>query len=294
MKRIANLISPPHRESALQWILTHSDCPDPALEPEFDVNDDERRYAKKIRKLSQKDPAFWTAWLHDTGIEALVAEQMKQPLLVKHAAFVKRQADESFIPLHQDIALWEHPYETALTAWVALTPARRENGGLFYHPNTSTVHPHAFDLDYPMFKCIPADEPNMDRSALRDIDADAGDVLLWPSRTAHGSHVNTQGGLRVGMPMVYVEEAEFMGFVEERIRAWSATSLSELFAGTPVQRHELDTRLATLKSHSLKLVTFLARFSRHFGHAPRIMDFIAAPAVGTLASSALASRSSLR
>ena len=52
-----------------------------------------------------------------------------------------------------------------------------------------------------------------------------------------------------------------MGFVEERVRAWGATSLAELFAGTPVLRPELDTHLATLKNHSLKLVTFDAALS---------------------------------
>lgn len=287
MKRIANLIAPEHRESALQWILTHSENPDPVLEPEFDIDDDRRTHAKKIRKLALKDPAFWTTWLRESGIEALMAGHLEKPLLIKHAAFIKRQPSESFIPLHQDIALWEHPYETAMTAWVALTPSRRGNGGMFYHPDASTIHPHACDLEYPMFKCIPRDTPHLDRDALVDIEADAGDVLLWPSRTAHGSHANVLGGLRVGMPIVYVEEAEFLRFAEERVRDWSLKSLAELFPGQAVQPHELDAQLAALKGHSLKLVTFLARFARRFGRGPRIMDFIARPTVQTLAGSAL-------
>ncbi|MFH4209943.1 phytanoyl-CoA dioxygenase family protein, partial [Acinetobacter baumannii] len=87
-----------------------------------------------------------------------------------------------------------------------LTPSRNDNGGMFYYPDDRTIFPHEFDLAYPMFKCIDLQANGISREQLVDAELDAGDVLVWPARTAHGSHNNRSGQLRIGMPIVFVED----------------------------------------------------------------------------------------
>ena len=43
MKHYRQVVSPQLRQQALDWILAAAQRPDPALEPEFDIADDERR-----------------------------------------------------------------------------------------------------------------------------------------------------------------------------------------------------------------------------------------------------------
>ncbi|OKO99599.1 phytanoyl-CoA dioxygenase family protein [Xenorhabdus eapokensis] len=202
-------ILPDFQKLALDWILAQSDFPSAGLEPEFDIGDDKLRYAKKIRNISNHDPQFWQAWRYDSGLTKIVSQYLDNPRLLRHAAFIKRHADESFIPLHQDIALWEKPFNTAWTFWVALTPAFKENGGMFYLPDTDVVYPHEFNLNYPMFKCIDLEKNQISQEKLKDVSLQAGDISVWPAKTPHGSYMNISGQLRIGMPIVFVEENEY-------------------------------------------------------------------------------------
>lgn len=213
MKIVRGVLSPKHTAAALEWVMGRSERPAAELEPEFDICDDERRLAKKIRKLYWADQSFWEAWLTESGLDGLCRQALQKPKLIKHAAFIKRGRDESYIPLHQDIALWERKYLSATTFWVALTEARRANGGMFFYPDNSVVFRHVLDIRYPMFKCINEEEPRVDMARVVDAELDAGDVLQWDAATAHGSHANENGLLRVGMPLVFVEEDEYEGFI---------------------------------------------------------------------------------
>ena len=61
MKHYRQVVSPQLRQQALDWILAAAQRPDPALEPEFDIADDERREAKKVRNLHRPAPGS-TRW----------------------------------------------------------------------------------------------------------------------------------------------------------------------------------------------------------------------------------------
>jgi hypothetical protein len=288
MERLAGQLSSKGCHAALQWILENAENPAAELEPEFDIDDQERKLAKKIRRLFKRDPSFWQRWIDDTGVMRVAASYLSEPLLVKHAAFIKRKADESYIPLHQDIVLWEHAYETAVTIYAALTESTKANGGMFYYPDARNVYTHGLDIRYPLFKCITAEaDSRVKWTEVCDIDANAGDVLVWSARTAHGSHVNESGKLRVGMPLVFVERSEYLFHLEQRVRHWTVTTLSELFPGRAIHPEHLDQQLADIKNHSLKMVSFLARFSRQFSQGPKIMDFITSPTIATLAHGVL-------
>ena len=63
---------------------------------------------------------------------------------------------------------------------------------------------------------------------------------------------------------------------------WIIKHLKEVLTLETLEVSEIDHYLAILKGHSLKMVTFLARFAREFGAAPKIMDFINRPCLATL------------
>lgn len=283
MEHIEGVVSSTLLSSAIKWITEHSECPDPKLEPEFDIDDQVRRYAKKLRKLTEFDTSFWGDWVEQSGIKKLAGMRLSKPFLLKHATFIKRTTDESYIPLHQDIVSWEYPFRTGITIWVALTDCRKEHGGLFYLPNDSTIHEHVLDLRYPSFKCLtPEFAKGVRWDQLRDLEANAGDVLIWPGHTAHGSREKLVGGLRIAMPFVYVEETEFYKFMEQNMDTWVRANLEDLLGEKMVASETVDDHLRHLTNHSLKMVTFLARFKRHFGYGPKIVDFIASPNLQTL------------
>jgi len=146
--------------------------------------------------------------LETSGIAPLVREYIGDPVLIKHAAFIKRHKEESFIPLHQDSALWERPYKTAITVWVALTDSKKSNGGMFYYPYIENLFPHEFDLRYPSFKCIPCDRLKIGDEDLKPIEVSSGSIVIWPANLPHGSYSNISGQFRLGMPMVFVSKSE--------------------------------------------------------------------------------------
>ncbi len=66
------------------------------------------------------------------------------------------------------------------------------------------------------------------------------------------------------------------------MKAWIVNNLKTVFPDEEIVEENIDHYLPQLCQHSLKMVTFLARFARQFGHAPKIMDFITAPCFDTL------------
>ena len=69
------------------------------------------------------------------------------------------------------------------------------------------------------------------------------------------------------------------------MKAWVVNNLKTVFPDEAIAEENIDHYLPQLCQHSLKMVTFLARFARQFGQAPKIMEFISAPSFHTLAKS---------
>lgn len=208
MQVFSKIISNESTESALNWVLEHSKHPNKELDPCFDIFSDDRQFANKIRRLYWFDTIFWEKWLEASCMMNLVKQFIEHPLLIKHAAFIKRGVDESFIPPHQDIVLWEKKYKTATVFWVSLTDAAKSNGGIFYYPDSSKIYKHSLDIQFPNFKYISKESGEIDYNKLTAVDARRSDVLVWNAMDVHGSFENKIGKLRVGMPMVFVERSE--------------------------------------------------------------------------------------
>lgn len=69
------------------------------------------------------------------------------------------------------------------------------------------------------------------------------------------------------------------------MKSWIINELMELLPNADVHEETIDDYLLELRGHSLKMVAFLARFSRQFGTGPKIMEFIQSPALQTLSAS---------
>ncbi|MDF5910058.1 hypothetical protein P4132_30700 [Pseudomonas aeruginosa] len=69
------------------------------------------------------------------------------------------------------------------------------------------------------------------------------------------------------------------------MKTWIASNLKSVFPGRGNHRGQPRPSSSAACDYSLKMVTFLARFSRQFGHAPKIHDFIKEPRLATLSAS---------
>ncbi|MGA4815809.1 phytanoyl-CoA dioxygenase family protein [Pseudomonas aeruginosa] len=106
MKHYRQVVSPQLRQQALDWISPRRSG-GPGAGTGIRHRRRRAREAKSARNLHRHDPLFWDDWFARSGLDALVRDHLRKPRLLRHAAFIKRHADESYIPLHQDIALWE-------------------------------------------------------------------------------------------------------------------------------------------------------------------------------------------
>ncbi|MDV5139669.1 hypothetical protein [Chimaeribacter arupi] len=70
------------------------------------------------------------------------------------------------------------------------------------------------------------------------------------------------------------------------MKVWVIDNLKTIFPDQEISEGNIDDTLQELRNHSMKMVTFLARFARQFKHAPKIMEFHASPCFDTLARSA--------
>jgi hypothetical protein len=70
------------------------------------------------------------------------------------------------------------------------------------------------------------------------------------------------------------------------MNAWLIKTLKELLPSLDVNESTIDDCLLELKKHSLKMVTFLAKFYRQYGSGPKILDFLRSPTTETLKKSA--------
>ncbi|PHM60709.1 hypothetical protein Xsto_03736 [Xenorhabdus stockiae] len=69
------------------------------------------------------------------------------------------------------------------------------------------------------------------------------------------------------------------------MKVWVIDNLKIIFPDRNISEVNIDESLEELLNHSMKMVTFLARFARQFKHAPKIMEFQAAPCFETLVRS---------
>ncbi len=192
-----------------------------------------------------------------------------------------------YIPLHRTSRYGRSATKSAQTFWVALTPSRNDNGGMFYYPDDRTIFPHEFDLAYPMFKCIDLQANGISARATGGCRAgrQRRPGLARPHRTWQ-PHNNRSGELRIGMPIVFVEDDEFhqlnRGRQHENLDRFPPESV---FPDEAITEDNLDHYLPQLCDYSLKMVTFLARSPASSAMRRRSTTSSREPRLATLSAS---------
>lgn len=121
--------------------------------------------------------------------------------------FIKEAASPSFVSWHQDSTYWGLSSPDVVTAWVAFTPATRENGAMEVIPGThlSDQIPHrdTFASDNLLTR---GQEVMVDVDAARAVTVALapGEMSLHHVRLVHGSPPNPSADRRIGLAIRYI------------------------------------------------------------------------------------------
>lgn len=156
-------------------------------------------------------PHLVLPWLYDLVRDPAVTEPASMilgPNLLAWGSsfFAKPAGDPGFVSWHQDANYWGlEPYEI-LTAWIAFSPSRRENGCMRVVPgsqNKALDHRDTFAKDNLLSRgqaiAVEVDE---DRAA--DIMLQPGEMSLHHVGIVHGSDPNTSEIPRIGFAIRYI------------------------------------------------------------------------------------------
>ncbi|MDQ0469533.1 phytanoyl-CoA dioxygenase family protein [Labrys wisconsinensis] len=121
--------------------------------------------------------------------------------------FDKKPHDPGFVSWHQDATYWGLSEPTVVTAWVALTPSRRENGCMRVIPGTHHVGqmPHKDTMAANNMLSRGQDVAvEVDQTKAVDLELEPGEISLHHTMLIHGSEANRSDTRRLGIAIRYV------------------------------------------------------------------------------------------
>jgi hypothetical protein len=167
--------------------------------------------AGRLPHVFSLKPHLLTRWLwdmvHDPRIVIPVTDLLGPDVLCWASSFFnKSPASTQYVAWHQDWTYWGLSEPKAVTAWVAFTPSRPENGCLRIIPGTHRqrlAHRDTFDPDNMLFG---REETRMEAPEAQAIDVvlEPGEMSLHDLLVVHGSEANRSGPRRVGFAIRYI------------------------------------------------------------------------------------------
>ena len=191
-----------------------------------------------------KHLAFYELTRHPAILDAVASVLGPNILCWGSSLFVKEAGDPGFIAWHQDSYYWGLEPDDVVSAWIALTPSRPDNGVMRVVPGSHRARqlPHA---------ASPAASANMlftheeiavdvDEAQAVDLVLDQGQMSLHHVKIVHGSASNRSAERRVGYAIRYVAP-----HVRQRGDFNSATLVRGVddrghFAADPVPTRDMD------------------------------------------------------
>ena len=157
-------------------------------------------------------PHLLITWLNELVRHPLILDAVEDvigPNILCWASsfFNKDMRDPSYVSWHQDSTYWGLSEPQVVSAWVALTPSRKENGCMQVIPGTHTFDqiPH---LDTPgdhnLLTRGQEVEVDVDEDEAVDIELNAGEMSLHHVRLIHGSPPNLSNQRRIGYAIRYI------------------------------------------------------------------------------------------
>ena len=121
--------------------------------------------------------------------------------------FNKDGHDPSYVSWHQDSTYWGLSAPDVVTAWVAITPSKIENGCMQVIPGTHTMDQIAHrdtDAAHNLLSRGQEIEVDVDDSKAVDLELNAGEISLHHVRLIHGSPPNPSNQRRIGYAIRYI------------------------------------------------------------------------------------------
>ena len=143
---------------------------------------------------------------HPTLLDA-VEDILGPDVLLWNSAYVIKEArDQRYVSWHQDLTYWGLDSEALVSAWVALTNATPENGGMRVAPGShrnGVYHHHdTYAADNILHRGQRVTEVDEDTAV--DIVLAPGQVSLHHGWVLHASGPNPTGDRRVGLTVQYL------------------------------------------------------------------------------------------
>jgi len=121
--------------------------------------------------------------------------------------FIKEPRNKSFVSWHQDLTYWGLEPPDIVTAWIALSESRPENGAMRVIPGTHTsdVVPHkdTFAADNLLSRGQEI-SVEVDEGKAVTLELEAGQMSLHHVKLIHGSEPNPSDKRRIGLAIRYV------------------------------------------------------------------------------------------
>ena len=121
--------------------------------------------------------------------------------------FIKEPRSPGFVSWHQDATYWGLDSDEVLTAWVALSDSRPENGCMGFVPGSHQLrqvdHHDTFDPDNLLTRGQEI-AVEVDPKSVVDVVLRAGEMSMHHVLMVHGSGPNTSDGRRIGVAIRYM------------------------------------------------------------------------------------------
>jgi hypothetical protein len=193
-------------------------CPIPAIGKEM--------AAKALEKIEEVEAANDGKWPNDYALKPhlvypFLDEIIRHPTILDAVEkilgpdiicwqcrfFIKNPGDGGFVSWHQDISYWGIDInENILTAWLAFTPATKENGVMKVVPGTHKLKllPHREGAGSALTVRGQEVDVDVDESQAVYMELDAGEMSLHHVKLFHGSDPNESQQRRVGLAIRYI------------------------------------------------------------------------------------------
>ncbi len=219
-----------------------------------------RKYGKEADPILRSKPHLVFPDLYDLAIDPCITNPVSSilgpNLLVWGTSFFsKNGSDPSFVSWHQDANYWGLEPHHVLTAWIALTPSKRENGCMRLVPGShsigSLVHRDTFNKNNLLTRGQEI-TVTVDESQVVDIELEPGEMSLHHVGLVHGSDPNTSPKDRIGFAIRYI--ATNVKQISGRTTATLARGVDEFshFDLEPRPMREYDDSCRNFRNHALE------------------------------------------
>jgi non-haem Fe2+, alpha-ketoglutarate-dependent halogenase len=121
--------------------------------------------------------------------------------------FIKEPSNKSFVAWHQDLTYWGLEPDTIVTAWIALSESRSQNGAMRVIPGTHTLkiipHRDTFSPDSLLSRGQEI-SVDVDEGKAVTLELEPGEMSLHHVKLIHGSQPNPSAQRRIGLAIRYL------------------------------------------------------------------------------------------